>query len=486
MKDKPNIVMIMADQMAFNVIGALGHPAVKTPNIDKLVNEGVSFNNCYCNSPLCVPSRASMMTGKLPSGIEVYDNGSELRASVPTFVHHLRRSGYKTILSGKMHFIGPDQLHGFEERLTRDIHTCGFELTPDWRKGVYENPGTGIKRLTHPGECTINTQLLHDERNAAQTIEKIRMLGRENEVDKSPFFLCTSFAQPHDAFEIISEYWEKYKDIEVPMPKAEKTALDKLHPYNRWIQIHHQADQIDLSDKQIRDNRRAYYAMVTYIDDKVGEIIRELERIGLRDNTMVLFTSDHGEMLGEHGMWFKRTFYDPAVKVPLIMSWPGKFPAGNKVDSLVSLVDLGPTLMSLVEVPDREEWVSSMDGESFAHLLYGKEQNWKNEVFFEYYGEGPVRSMIGLREGNMKYIQVHKEEPLLFDLDSDPLEMTNLAGQPGYESMQKKMLKKVEEQADLEQIESLVLRSQRERLMMKKALETGRNTSWEHKPQNHF
>jgi choline-sulfatase len=476
--NRPNIVMIMADQMAYDVIGALGHSAVKTPNIDRLVNSGVTFNNCYCNSPICVPSRASMVTSKLPSNIEVYDNGSELRSSIPTFIHHLRRSGYETILSGKMHFIGPDQLHGFEHRLTKDIHTTGFELTPEWSRGVYANPGTGIKRLKNPGECDTNTQLLHDEKNAYRTIEKIRMLGREKK--NTPFFLCTSFAQPHDAFVTTKEYWDLYKDLEVPMPAAKSEPLEDMHPYNQWIQVHHEVDQCTLSEEEIRNNRRAYYGMVTYIDDKVGEIIHELERMKLLDNTLIMLTSDHGEMLGEHGMWFKRTFYDPAVKVPLIMSWPGKLPAGKAIDDVVSLIDIGPTIMSLADVPDRDTWISEMDGESFDCLLFGQHLVWKDEAVIEYYGEGSIRPMVALRKGQFKFVHIHNCEPLMFDLVNDPHEMKNIVDDPEFESYRTQFEARIFKEFDLGQMAKRILQSQKERLLVKESLQTGEQTKWDH------
>jgi choline-sulfatase len=478
--NRPNIVMIMADQMAFDVIGALGHSAVRTPNIDRLVENGVTFDNCYCNSPICVPSRASFVTSKLPSNIGVYDNASELPSSIPTFLHHLRRSGYETILSGKMHFIGPDQLHGFEHRLTKDIHTAGFELTPDWSRGAYANTGTGIKRLQNTGECDWNNQIAHDEKVAYRTVEKIRALGRRQE--QTPFFLCASFIQPHDVFVITKEYWDLYKDMDVPMPAAKAEPIEEMHPFNQWIQVHHEVDQCTLSEEVIRNNRRAYYGMVTYIDDKVGQIVHELERMKLLDNTIIMLTSDHGEMLGEHGMWFKRTFYDPAVKVPLIVSWPGRFEAGKKVKEVVSLIDLGPTIMKLADVPDSDSWIGTTDGESFDSLLFGQDSNWKNEATSEYYGEGAIHPMVAFRQGDYKYVHVHGYEPLLFDLVKDPHELNNVADEPEYNEILKKLQSRIVGGFDLELIEKRILQSQKERIMLREALQTGVQTKWDHLP----
>jgi choline-sulfatase len=239
---KPNIVTIMADQMAFDVIGALGHPAVKTPNIDRLVENGVLFNNAYCTSPICAPSRASFVTGKFISNIGIYDNGSELSADSPTFLHHLRRAGYETILAGKMHFIGPDQLHGFEHRITKEVNSPSFDLTPDWSKGIYHNPGTGVKRLKDPGIMEINNDLDYDDMVLYRTLEHIKTLKRRNEEEARPFFLCASFFHPHDPFHITKEYWEMYEDVDIPMPETLAEDLDEMHPFNQWIQTHHELD----------------------------------------------------------------------------------------------------------------------------------------------------------------------------------------------------------------------------------------------------
>lgn len=481
-EQQPNIVMIMADQMAFDVIGALGHPVVKTPNIDRLVQSGVSFENAYCNSPICAPSRASFVSGKFISNIGVYDNGSELSADTPTFLHHLRRAGYETVLSGKMHFVGPDQLHGFEHRLTRDIHTAGFDLTPDWSKGVYHNTGTGVKRLKNPGVMEINNNLDYDEKVLHRTLEQIRTFKRKKEEEKRPFFLCASFFHPHDPFHITEEYWNMYEDLVIPMPEIPRENVENMHPFNQWIQTHHEVDICDLSEDEIRRNRRAYYGMVTYFDQKVGQIVDELDRLDMKENTIIVVTSDHGEMLGEHGMWFKRTFYDQATKVPLIISCPKRFPAGKKVSEVVSLVDLAATFMVLGDVPDRDKWIHEMDGDHLESLLVGKDDDWKDEVICEYYGEGPIQPLIMLRSGRYKFVYVHEEKPLLFDLVNDPHERNNLADSAEHQAIVKKCYERIFSQFDMEQVKKDIIRSQQERLLVANSLGIGRKSSWDHKP----
>ena len=487
-RDAANIVLIMADQFASDVVGALGHPIVRTPNIDRLVRSGVSFTNCYCNSPLCVPARASLMTSRRAADLDVFDNGSELRSTVATFPHRLRVSGYVTALAGKMHFIGPDQHHGFEDRLTPDFHTPEPLLTPDWRKGSYANVGTGVRRLLTPGECRWNRQMEYDERVLEASLEYLRVAASDS-LRRSPFFLCASFTQPHDPFVAPEPFWGRYRNAEVPMPATPPVPFKRMHPFNQWIQIHHELDTTCLSADIVRDNRRAYYAMVSYIDDAVGRIVGELERMGLRDETLVVFTSDHGEMLGEHGMWFKRTFFDPAMKVPLVVSLPGRCAQGVTRDEVISLVDLGPTLVHLAHhrtdtAPEPDGWISTIDGASFHPMLdpewaTGRSRmpdgtRWKDEVLFEYCGEGPIEPMVGIRRGEYKYVRVHGHRPVLFDLRNDPHERTSLAGSPEHAKAAAALNARLAAVYDTAALRNRVRASQADRLVLLETPAPGR------------
>ncbi|SFJ51600.1 choline-sulfatase [Halobacillus dabanensis] len=475
----PNIVLIMADQLAPDVISALGHPSVQTPNIDKLVEKGVTFDNAYCNSPICAPSRASFISGQHVSSIDVFDNGSEFSSDTPTFLHHLRKSGYETVLAGKMHFIGPDQFHGFEKRITDEIHTPDFDLTPDWSKGVYHNPGTGVKRLKKAGVEELNNNIDYDEKVIHRTLEQIRTFKRTE--DQRPFFLCSSFFHPHDPFVITEEYWNRYEGCDIPMPAVPEEAPEDMHPFNLWIQKHHERDICELTEEEIYNNRRAYYGMVTYFDHKVGQIIHELERLDMMDNTIIMVTSDHGEMLGEHGMWFKRTFYDPAAKVPLVISKPDQFLQNQRASQVVSLVDLAATILDLADVEDKEGLTAEMDGDSFASMLREEEiKDWKNEAICEYYGEGPVKPMIMIRKDSYKYVEVLDEAPLLFDVEADPLEINNLSEQEEFQPLIDIFQQRIEKQFDLESIHRKILKNQKNRLFIADALNTGYKTSWDH------
>ena len=252
----------MADQLAANAVGAYGNTLVQTPNLDALARDGVLFQSAYCNCPICGPSRASLCTGQLVSEVGAYDNGCDFPASTPTFMHHLRRAGYETRLAGKMHFVGPDQFHGFEKRLTTDIYPSSFAWTPDWTRGAYPNPGSSVEQLHAAGKCTWSMQLDYDEEVTFRALESLRDFSRRpaNEA----FFLCASYTHPHDPFIINDPWWSIYDSATVDLPTVPARRIEDLHPYNQWLQIHHRVPEFPPDEASIRNARRAYYGMVSY------------------------------------------------------------------------------------------------------------------------------------------------------------------------------------------------------------------------------
>ncbi len=467
-----NILMIMADQLAAPALAAYGHPIARTPNLDALAARGTVFENCYCNSPLCVPSRQSMVSGRLASAIGSYDNGAELPASVPTFLHHLRRGGYRTILAGKMHFVGPDQLHGFEERLNSDIYPATFEWTPDWRRGMHGNPGSSAKKLQRSGAAEVTDQIAYDEDSQRRVLERLESLA--GEPDGRPFFLCVSYTHPHDPYMISRKYWDLYEGVEMDAPAAAAPAFEAMHPLQQWLHIHHELDKYGPSAERVLASRRAYYGMISYVDDKAGQLLGALERLGLREDTLVLFTSDHGDMMGEHGMWFKRTVHEWSARVPLIVHRPGSR-AGYRAAETVSLVDLFATVLEWAGLPPAGH---ALDGQSFAAGLDGSLVGWKDEAIIEYMGEGMLAPMRAIRRGRYKFVYVHGQPPLLFDLQADPLEMDNLAGRVDHAAVEAALRQAVLRGFDPVSVHAAVLRSQQERLMMCEALFKGKVQAW--------
>ncbi|AFZ65666.1 choline-sulfatase [Deinococcus peraridilitoris] len=457
---RPNILLIVVDQMAHDVIARLGHPAVLTPHLNALVTRGVTFTSAHCNSPICVSSRTALMTGLLVRDNGAFDNGSEFPASIPTFAHHLNRAGYTTILSGKMHFVGPDQLHGFQERLTADISPCGFELTPDWTQGPVANEGTSVNRLRYPPVRPWSLQLSYDDEVLHSALVRLRQLREET----PPFFMCVSFSHPHDPFLVPQSYWDAYAQRDIPLPSTPAEDPGSLHPYSQWIQKHHEIDRFPLSPAETLQARRAYYAAVTYVDELVGQLLAELSRLDL-DDTMVIFTSDHGEMLGEHGMWFKRTFYDGAVKVPLIISHPSVRQNVIRPEA-VSLVDLTATLLEYGDVPDAHAHIERLAGNSLRPLLETADGAWSQRVISEYYSEGTVEPMLLLRTERYKFVYVHQYPPLLFDLQHDPLELHDVAFQEQYQPVVTALQDELLAGLDVNALRERILRSQQERLLI--------------------
>lgn len=471
-RNAPNILVIQADQMTPGVLPAYGHSLVKTPHIDALAENGVVFESAYCNFPLCVPSRASMMAGRFAHNVESWDNATEMPAHVPTLAHYLRGAGYHTVLSGKMHFIGPDQVHGFNERVTTDIYPANFAWTPDWIVGERYRP-TGINpaAIVDAGVCTRSLQIDYDDEVEHATVQKIFDLARFH--DDKPFLLWASFTHPHSPFVTTQKYWDLYDHDGIDMPKVPPIPVDELDEMSRWLYYAHAQDKLTITDEHVRNARHAYYGMTSYIDDKVGRIMQTLNEAGLADDTIVVFISDHGEMLGERGMWFKQYFYEGSVRIPMIVNYPGTYAPGRRPEH-VSLVDLLPSFMDWAGV----EWeaVTPLDGHSLDGLLSGGDAGWDNTVISEYTGEGVIAPCRMIRRGKHKYIYTHGHPALLYNTDADPLELDNLAGKQEAAEIEAELARDIMADWNPDAINDACIQSQKERMFIQKA--TGGEPTW--------
>src|SRR5438552_13134793 len=330
--NKPTIVLVLADQLS-----AAALPRAIAPNLQRLGREGMVFERAYCASPLCVPSRAALMTGLLPSKSGAYDNAGELPASVPTFAHRLRLLGYRTVLVGKMHFIGPDQLHGFEERPLTDVYPAGFDWVPDWRLADDERLPWyhDLRSVLQAGPVTATLQTDYDREVVRHSLDAIAAHDRAR-----PLLLVVSFTHPHDPYEVPREYWDRYDGVEIDAAACPEPQDD---PSTRRLRTRVEADRIPVSDEQIRNARRGYYGALSLVDDHVGAVLDALPA-----NTVVAFTSDHGDMLGERGLWYKMAPFEPSIRVPLVVHAPQRF-RPRRIAHPVSLLDLGETLVELAE-----------------------------------------------------------------------------------------------------------------------------------------
>lgn len=470
--ERPNVVLIMADQLTGMAMPMNGHPVVKAPHLQRLADEGVNFSHAYCNNPICAPSRASMLTGMLSSRIGAYDNGASFSTEVPTIGHYLASVGYTTCLSGKMHFVGPDQNHGYMQRLTTDIYPSDFGWTADWTKtGEYPYAPScmTVRGVIEAGTCARSMQLDHDEDVAHTTVQKIYDFARDS--SPSPFFLTASFTHPHNPFTISQRFYDLYSPDEIDMPYVSFIDPEQRDPWSKRYYHLIRQDEHNISDAHIRKARHAYYAMTSYVDHCVGRIVEALEATGLSENTIVIFTADHGDMLGERGMWYKFNPFEWSMRIPYVIKAPG-CKAGYTVDAPVSLLDLAPTILDYAGGRESFAYTENFEGASLLPLLNGA-NTWENRpVCMEFTAEGVTAPACIIRDHRYKYVHCGTDPEMLFDLHEDPHEMVNLALNGEYASVLAVMRKVLHETWDVEQLRKDIIKSQQRRLFLQKSVFT--------------
>jgi len=417
---KPNILIFMVDQLNGTLFPDGPAEWLHAPNLKKLAARSTRFKNAYTASPLCAPGRAAFMSGQLPSDTGVYDNAAEFISSIPTYAHHLRRAGYQTCLSGKMHFVGPDQMHGFEERLTTDIYPADFGWTPDYRKPGeridwwYHNMGS----VTGSGVAEISNQMEYDDEVAYHATRKVYDYARSK--DERPWCMTVSFTHPHDPYVARKKYWDLYEDCEYLLPTVPAMDYEDHDTHSKRIFDANDWRSFDISEDDIKRSRRAYFANISYLDDKIGEVMEAVE--ATRQETIIMFVSDHGDMLGERGLWFKMSFFEGSARVPMMICAPDMEP--GLITTPVSNIDVCPTLCDLagVDMSEVEPWTT---GQSVKPMGQGVERT--EPVAIEYAAEASYSPMVSLRYGKWKYNRCKLDADQLFDLDKDPHELTNLA-----------------------------------------------------------
>jgi choline-sulfatase len=471
----PNILILMVDQLNGTLFPDGPVNWLHAPNLKALAARSVRFANAYTASPLCAPGRASFMSGQLPSRTGVYDNAAEFRSDIPTYAHHLRRAGYYTCLSGKMHFVGPDQLHGFEDRLTTDIYPADFGWTPDYRKPGeridwwYHNMGS----VTGAGVAETSNQMEYDDEVAFHAEQKLYDLARG--LDRRPWALTVSFTHPHDPYVARRRYWDLYEGCDHLLPEVPAMDYDDHDPHAQRIFDANDWRKFDITEEDIRRSRRAYFANISYLDDKIGGILKVLE--DTRQEAIILFVSDHGDMLGERGLWFKMNFYDGSSRVPLMISAPDLPP--RRIDAPVSTLDVTPTLGALAGVA-MDEIAPWTDGVSLVPLAQGAERT--DPVAMEYAAEASQSPLVSLRYGKWKYNRCLLDPDQLFDMETDPNELTNLADAPEHRGTLETLRAKSEARWDLARFDADVRASQARRWVVYEALRQGGYYPWDYQP----
>ncbi len=467
----PNILLVMADQMTPFMLEACGHAMAHTRNLSALAARSVQFTNAYTPSPICVPARSCLMTGLYTSTTGCFDNGDPYHSFIPTFAHYLTNAGYETVLTGKMHFVGADQLHGFQRRLNTDIYPSGFiwsyplldpddptasafDFAPQYQA---ENIGPGW-----------STELQYDEETHFRALEYLR------HAPQRPFMLTVSYTNPHPPYIVPHKYWDLYKDADLPLPYYPDDMDDRYSDFDRAFLRWYGLDRKSIRNPDdLLAMRRGFAALAHYVDDKLGELLAILEEQGLRDNTMVIFTSDHGEMLGEKGLIQKRSLYEWSARIPLIIDYPGA--KAGTIDTPVSLIDLPATLVDLADVTPAR----AFEGRSLMPALRGETLP-EIPIISEYHGEGIMRPSFMLRLGDWKYIYCHGSAPQLFNLANDPDEWQNLAGKPEQADIQAKLQGIIDQNFDLDAIKSDVWARLEQKRVVNAAMATN-GTTWDYR-----
>lgn len=447
---KPNILLIMSDQHRADILGCAGDPVVRTPNIDRLAREGIRFDRVYCQGPLCMPARSSLLTERYVRDHGVFQNNWDCPADLPTFVGDVSLAGYRTSCIGKMHLwaqggrrngrrttdtrerVDLMRAYGFDEPIETVGKLSSVVVASEYsdhleQRGLYRTYQEWVAQRSYSRRTEVSYPLSTTSPNPVSGDDYIDAWhGRRverwlEEYDRAePFFQWVGFPGPHDPWDAPEDYLELYRNVEMPMPAS----LERPEPpqderfrlfLDYFLNVH--SDSPNLTDPVIADIRRAYYANVTLIDEAIGWIVGALERRGMLDDTWVIYTSDHGEMMGEHRMLAKMVFYEPAVRVPLIIRPPGGCPA-RVVPDMVEHLDLSATIRAIAGSTGNPTFEGkSLLGWADSGVGYSRPAVWS-----ENYGLGMVRTpshKLVFLEDDVKPVQ-------MFDLQSDPLEEANV------------------------------------------------------------
>ena len=424
-------------------MGNSGHPIVRTPHLDRLAEQSYTFDNAYCNYPICTPSRLSMLTGRYPHQIGAWDLGVIPDRQYPTWGDYLTEVGYETVLCGRTHFNGTDRLHGFSHRLLDDLpRWCNRNgrpprRTPDARRGSNSHvaecgPGDHEHTRYDRNVTDLAVDFLHEKAAAP---------------DDKPFLLYCGFMHPHFPLIAPPEFFSQYDPGTLELPETWNEPLESQHPI---IQHHRWAWQNDIPPPEavVRCALACYYALVSCLDAQVGRILEAIDTSPLSENTLVIYTSDHGEMAGHHGIWQKQCFYEPAVKVPLMLRLPSD--ETGRVAENVSLVDVLPTLLEVADL----ETPSDLPGDSLLRIARHEANETTAEahhhddryrgtseraVLSEYHHMGMLNAGFMLKRGDYKLCHYVGSEPQLFNVGVDPLENDDLALKPEYAAIRNEM-----------------------------------------------
>jgi choline-sulfatase len=444
MNQRPNLLYLHSDQHSPFVMGAYGDPLVQTPNLDQLAQDGVTLDGCYCPSPICVPSRMSSLTGRYPHENRVWTNSHILDSAIPTLAHAMGAGGYRPALVGRMHAVGPDQLHGYAERLVGDHgpNQPGGRGADHGDLSGTAGPARVSLTKSGPGQSAYQ---VHDEDVTAAAVHWLDRYGVRHRAgqESTPFSLSVGFMLPHQPFVARQQDYALYEG-RMTMPRTPEPFSNDLHPHIRaWREG---CGIVDVPEDEILRARTAYWALVTCMDRLIGQILEALRANGLEDNTLVVYTSDHGEQVGEHGLWWKQTFYEDSVRVPAILKWLGRLSPNVRSDRVCSGLDLNATMLDALGCPP----LPQSRGRSLLPLLQSpKTAPWEDIAFSEFCLDGAgaggptgehgiVQRMV--RRGDWKLNYYDTQPSQLFHLAEDPRELNDRIADPHCATIRNELL----------------------------------------------
>ena len=432
-QSQPNILVIMSDEHNASVLGCYGNKIIRTPSLDGLASRGVVFESCYCNSPLCVPSRLSFTAGKYVSRVGAWNNNCRLPADSPSLPRLLNAAGYESYLCGKMHY-DANCRYGFNE-IGGNMNRAQMTGLGNRRPAGKVKPAPGYSSRFedfHTGETSTNMR--HDK---AVTAGVLAFLNQRKPGDK-PFFLLAGYLTPHFPLIVPESYWEHYKD-KVPMPVIPEGFLDSLPLNYQHLRVGFHVENVppDL----VKKGRELYYGLTEWMDTEAGKVLAGLAGSAAASNTVVIYTADHGESMGEHGLWWKNALYEQAARVPLIVSCPARWPGGQRRAGACSLVDVVQTIAELGGAKAPPDW----NGDSLVPWLDRPGAPWKDRAVSEYYAHSIASGYAMIRSGHYKYVYhtapdaEHPAQRELYDLQADPEEFHNFASLPQHKALIEKL-----------------------------------------------
>ena len=451
-----NVLLIVSDEHNREIAGCYGNPLVKMPNLDALATRGVVFENAYCNSPICVPSRASLATGDYVHRTGYWDSAAAYDGRVPSWHHRVRAAGHDVVSIGKLHFRSAEDDNGFSA-VHHPIYvvdgigdTHGLLRTRRQVRAVARELATEAGRGPSP-------YTRYDATVADATVRWIH--ERASGPDRAPWVLFSSMVSPHYPLIAPDAFYDLYDGVALPRPRHYVDADRPDHPV-----IAHYRDTWNYDDffdaDRLAAGLRAYYGLCAFLDHQIGKVLRALDECGFADDTLVIYTSDHGESLGNRGLWGKSVMYEEASAVPLVAAGPG-MPVGQRCSTAVSLVDIYPTVVE-AHCGALDERERALPGESLVALARAAPRD--RVVFGELHDDGALTGTFMVRKGAWKLVHFVGYPPQLFDLSADPYEERDLAGDSSTAEVQRQLYDALHRIVDPEAVNQRVFADQRDRI----------------------